>query len=114
MDVVFKEVVEFIGEGVNGAVDCFWDAVAEGEGEEGFVAGWEGDILKFSEAVCYLEYLSAGHVARIEDLERGRTCSPESLYNRRLAQDTSDSFQNQPDDITHIVRFKQVTGIGCP
>ena len=56
MDVVFKEVVEFIGERVDGAVDCFWDAVAQGEGEEGLVAGWEGDILEFSEAVCYLYF----------------------------------------------------------
>lgn len=45
MDVVFKEVVEFIGEGVDGAIDGFCDAVAEGEREEGFVAGWEGDVL---------------------------------------------------------------------
>ena len=92
MDIVFKEVVEFIGEGVDGAVDCFWDAVAQGEGEEGFVAGWEGDVLEFSETVCYLDSLLADSLLSCWGREeRGRTCSPESLY-RRLAQDRSDFF----------------------
>lgn len=54
VDVVFEEVVEFIGEGGDGAGDGFGDAIAEGEWEEGLVAGGEGDVLEFSEAVCYL------------------------------------------------------------
>jgi hypothetical protein len=48
-------VVQFVREGGDGAVDCFGDAVAEREREEGLVAGWEGDVLQLAEAVGYLE-----------------------------------------------------------
>lgn len=97
MDVVFKEVVEFIGEGVDGAVYCFWDAVAQGEGEEGFVAGWEGDVLEFSEAVCYLDSLLADSLlCRWRRGERGRTCSPESLYKNTVSTNKTHPISSNP------------------
>lgn len=54
MDIEFQEMVEFVGEGGDGAGYCFRDAVAEGERTGGFVAGIEGDILKFALAVSDL------------------------------------------------------------
>jgi hypothetical protein len=54
VDVVFEEVVKFIGEGVDGAVYGFGDAVAEGERGGGLFACWEGDELEFPEVVGYL------------------------------------------------------------
>ena len=46
MDVVFEEVVELVGEGVDGAVEGGGDVEGEGEGEAGFVAGGERDVLE--------------------------------------------------------------------
>jgi hypothetical protein len=54
VDVVFEEVVKFIGERVDGAVYGFGDAVAEGERGGGLFACWEGDELEFPEVVGYL------------------------------------------------------------
>ena len=55
MDVVFQEVIQFIGEGVDGAVDGFGDAVLKGEREGGLVAGGKRDKLQFSEIIGDLD-----------------------------------------------------------
>lgn len=44
-------MVKFIGEGLDGAIDRFCNAVAEGKREEGFIAGGKGDELEFAETV---------------------------------------------------------------
>lgn len=54
MDVILEEVVELIGEGVDGAIDRFGGAVAEGEWCGGLFACREGDELEFSQVVRYL------------------------------------------------------------
>lgn len=48
MDVVFKQMIERVGERENGASYRFGDAVAERERGGCLVAGWEGDVLEFS------------------------------------------------------------------
>lgn len=55
MDVELEQMVQLIGKGVDGACYCFRDAVVEGEGAGGFVAGHEGDVLEFSEIVSDLK-----------------------------------------------------------
>ena len=51
MDVIFQEVIEFIGKGVDGAVHGFCDAVSKGKRKGGLVAGGKGDILQFPEII---------------------------------------------------------------
>lgn len=54
VDEEFEEMVEFVGEGVNGA--GLGSGRCEGEGERplGFTAGWEGDVLEVPETVFNL------------------------------------------------------------
>lgn len=49
-------MVEFIGEGVDGAVDRLGDAVAQRKREEGLVADGEGDVLEFAEIIGDLDW----------------------------------------------------------
>lgn len=57
MDIVLEEVVKFIRNSVNGAIDCLRNTVAKGEGEGGLLAGWEWNVLEFAETVGDLEKL---------------------------------------------------------
>jgi hypothetical protein len=54
VDVEFKQVEEFIGDEVNGAVEVAFNAEGEFEGASGFVAEGEGYVLKLSGGVCDL------------------------------------------------------------
>lgn len=58
MDVKLEEMVQLIGEGVDGACYCFGDAVVEGERAGGFVAGHEGDVLEFTEIISDLDFFA--------------------------------------------------------
>lgn len=49
-------MVEFIGEGADGAVDRLGDAVAQRKREEGLVADGEGDVLEFAEIIGDLDW----------------------------------------------------------
>jgi hypothetical protein len=55
--IIFEEVVKFIGNVVNRAINCLCDTVAEGEGGRGLLAGWEWNVLEFAKIVCDLEEL---------------------------------------------------------
>lgn len=55
MDVELEEMVELIGEGVDGACYRFGDAVVKRERAGGFIAGHEGDVLQFAETVSDLD-----------------------------------------------------------
>jgi hypothetical protein len=54
MHIVFEEMIQSIRKGVDGAGDGLGDTVAQGEGERGLVAGWEGDVLQSAEIVFNL------------------------------------------------------------
>jgi hypothetical protein len=54
VDVELKEVEEFVGHEVDGAVEVAFDAEVELEGAACFVADGEGDVLELARGVCYL------------------------------------------------------------
>ena len=81
MDEELQEVIEFVGEEVNGAGLCLGEEVLEGEGLRGFVADGEGDVLEVAVAVgdLYVGYVSVLRSSgRSGDLGI-LTCSPVSI-----------------------------------
>jgi hypothetical protein len=54
VDKELEKVVEFVGEGVDGAGLGVGRGEGEGEREEGLVAGCKGNVLQVAEAVCDL------------------------------------------------------------
>jgi hypothetical protein len=54
VDEELEKVVEFVREGIDGAGLGLRRGEGEGEREEGFVAGCEGNVLEVAETVCDL------------------------------------------------------------
>ena len=54
MDEELEKVVEFVGEGIDGAGLDLGRGEGEREREEGLVAGCKGNILEVAETVCDL------------------------------------------------------------
>ena len=83
MDEEFEQVIEFVGEEVDGAGLCLGEEVLEGEGLRGFVADGEGDVLEVAMAVgdLYVQYIVS--VLRSSGRSGGcweiLTCSPVSI-----------------------------------
>jgi hypothetical protein len=127
MDEEFEEVVEFVGEGVDGAGLGLGSRKGEGEGEQGLVAGCEGDVLEVAEAVCDLcsgnvsdrtrrdgsSTVAASRECVLEDeglmFWRVLTCSPVSLDPIVSVSEACHGML-----CSYIVLFRQLTGTRSP
>jgi len=69
VDVVLEEVVELIGKGVDCAVYCLGNTIAERKRGRRFFACWEGDELEFSKIVGYLNAVRRGICGDLSELE---------------------------------------------
>jgi hypothetical protein len=78
VDEELEKVVEFVGEGVNGARLGLRRGEGEGEREVGLVAGCEGNVLEVAETVCDLYW------ARELVMDGGGELRSNWLRSRRL------------------------------
>jgi hypothetical protein len=69
VDEELEKVVEFIGEGIDGARLGLGRGEGEGEREEGLVAGGEGNILEVAETVGNLYWARESVMDRVSKIE---------------------------------------------
>lgn len=69
MDEELEEVVEFVGEGIDGTRLGLGRGEGEGEREEGLVAGCEGNVLEVAETVCDLYWVRGSVMDRVSKIE---------------------------------------------
>jgi hypothetical protein len=69
VDEELEKVVEFVREGIDGAGLGLRRGEGEGEREEGFVAGCEGNVLEVAETVCDLYWARESVVDRVSNIE---------------------------------------------
>jgi hypothetical protein len=72
MNVELEQVEELVRYEVNGAIDVFFNAKVEFEGTSGFVADWEGYVLKLARCVDNLGVLLVHRWEGSERCDRGR------------------------------------------
>ena len=69
MDEELEKVVEFVGEGIDGACLGLGGGEGEGEREEGLVAGREGNVLEVAENICDLYWPRESVIDRVSQIE---------------------------------------------
>jgi hypothetical protein len=70
VDEELEEMVEFVGERLDGAGLGLRHGKGKGQREKGLVAGCEGDVLQVAEVVCDLSVCRRSAAKSVEDSRR--------------------------------------------